>query len=66
MQALKTYLNQQKLTRSAFAKRMGVKPAAVHYWIEGKRKPGHGMARKIHAVTGIPLAKIRPDWWGNP
>jgi transcriptional regulator with XRE-family HTH domain len=53
---LKDYLEQNKITQTAFALEIGVKPLAVHRYISGARKPEAPVLQKIEEVTGGKVA----------
>ena len=48
---LKTYLKRRKLTLKAFAKKVGITPQAIHYYVTGQRTPQLGIAMDIVRAT---------------
>ena len=61
--AIAEYLDQNGITRSEFASRVGVNPEAVRLWEFGLRKPAVRFFKKIEAATGGQLNRrdFRPD-----
>jgi len=49
---LRTYLTRHKMTRRAFAKKVGVSPQAIGYYVKGERRPSLGVAIDIVKATG--------------
>lgn len=50
---LNEFLNENKLSRSDFARRVGVKPSQVSEWLYGKNKPGYDNLRAMASAFGI-------------
>ena len=52
-QILNEFLNENKLSRSEFARRIGVRPSQVSEWLGGKAKPGYDNLRAMAVAFGI-------------
>lgn len=52
-------------TPAAFAKELGVEPSTITRIIKGERKPSVDLARRISDATGVALADLRPDIFGE-
>lgn len=50
---LNEFLNENKLSRSDFARRVGVKPSQVSEWLYGKSKPGYDNLRSMAVAFNI-------------
>lgn len=61
MKILTDWLADNEMTAAALAKRIEASRSAVHRIVTGERNPSPSMARKLSKVTGIPMAKLRPD-----
>jgi plasmid maintenance system antidote protein VapI len=61
MKILTDWLTENEMTAAALAKRIEASRSAVHRIVTGERSPSPKMARKLSKVTGIPMAKLRPD-----
>lgn len=61
MKILTDWLAENEMTAAALAKRIEASRSAVHRIVTGERNPSPSMARKLSKVTGIPMAKLRPD-----
>lgn len=48
---LRTFLKRNRLTRKAFAKRVGISPQAVGYYVKGQRRPSLATAIDIVKAT---------------
>lgn len=46
-QILRDFLQENGLTQSDFARKIGVKPSQVSEWLHGKAKPGYDTLREI-------------------
>lgn len=44
---LKEFLTENNLTRTDFARKIGVRPSQVSEWLYGKAKPGYDMLKKM-------------------
>lgn len=60
--ALKTYREQNNLSRTEVAKRIGITLGMVAHIENGVRKPSPELALKAESV-GIPKNVLRPDLW---
>ena len=49
---LQKFIDQQGMTRKAFAEQVGVTPEAVRLWMCGKRIPRPRLLREIMLATG--------------
>jgi plasmid maintenance system antidote protein VapI len=61
MKILTDWLAENEMTAAALARRLDASRSAVHRIVTGERNPSPSMARKLSKVTGIPMAKLRPD-----
>lgn len=52
-QILNEFLSENKLSRSDFARKIGVKPSQVSEWLYGKSKPGYDNLRAMASAFGI-------------
>lgn len=52
-QILKEFLEENSLTQSDFARKVGVKQSQVSEWLKGKAKPGYDMIKQIAVAYGI-------------
>ena len=50
---LSEFLNENKLSRSEFARKIGVRPSQVSEWIVGKAKPGYDNLRAMALAFNI-------------
>lgn len=50
---LKEFLIENNLTQTAFANKIGAKPAQVCEWLRGKAKPGYDTLRQISLAFNI-------------
>jgi transcriptional regulator with XRE-family HTH domain len=50
---LKEFLNENNLSQSDFARKIGVKPSQVSEWLKGKAKPGYDILRSMALAYGI-------------
>lgn len=50
---LKEFINENGLTVSAFARRVGVKPSQVSEWLKGKAKPGYDYLRAMAVAFNV-------------
>ena len=58
------YLEQQKLTYSAFARKIGVSPQAVRRYVTGERRPSADIMTAIAQATD---GEVRPnDFFDSP
>lgn len=55
---VKTYLEQNALSQTQFAKLLGVTRSHVSKVIAGDRAPSVQLLRKMHEVTGIPVKAL--------
>lgn len=51
---LREFLTENNLTQTAFAIKIGVKPAQVCEWLRGKAKPGYDTLRQMSLAFNIP------------
>jgi len=60
---LADYLAAQKLTREAFAQRLGVHSVTVSKWCSGAMRPSWPMISRVAAETGnkVTAADFMPD-----
>lgn len=61
MKVLTDWLTDNEMTAAALARQLEASRSAVHRIVKGERTPSPSMARKLSKVTGIPMAKLRPD-----
>lgn len=52
MKSLKLYMRKNKLTKSEFARTLGVNYRSVYNWCRGASSPRVEMAIKIEEITG--------------
>jgi DNA-binding transcriptional regulator YdaS (Cro superfamily) len=45
--------------KRALAARLGISPQAVNQW----RQVPHLRAKRVAAIIGVPISRIRPDIW---
>jgi transcriptional regulator with XRE-family HTH domain len=58
---LKSYLSDKNIKHSDFAEKLGVSQVTVTRYVNGKRTPSLGMARRIEDLT---KRKVRiSDWY---
>ena len=50
---LKEFLNDNRLTQTAFALSIGVKQSQVSEWLKGKAKPGYDMLKKMALTYNV-------------
>ncbi len=50
---LKEFLNENNITISGFARKIGVKPSQVSEWLNGKAKPGYDSLRAMSSAFDI-------------
>lgn len=50
---LKEFLDENNLSQSDFARKIGVKPCQVSEWLKGKAKPGYDLLRSMALSYGI-------------
>lgn len=50
---LQDFLNENKLSRSEFARKIGVRPSQVSEWLYGKAKPGYENLRSMAKAFNI-------------
>lgn len=58
--AVETVGSQREL-----AERIGVARQTVGRWLRGAHPPRVDHAQKLHDETGVPLAALRPEVWGE-
>lgn len=63
MDALRTYLESEKLTQAELADRLGVRQPSLNKWLKNGRVPPRRV-RTVEAITGIPASKLCPDVFG--
>jgi transcriptional regulator with XRE-family HTH domain len=61
MKILSDWLTKNKVTAAELARRIDASRSAVHRIVHGDRDPSLTMAQNIARVTGIPLAKLKPE-----
>ena len=52
-QILREFLEENSLTQSDFAKKIGVKQSQVSEWLKGKAKPGYDMIKQMSVAYGV-------------
>jgi len=50
---LNSFLEENQLTQTAFAKKVGVKPSQVSEWLKGKAKPGYDLLKQMSIAFEI-------------
>lgn len=50
---LKEFLQENNLTQTAFANKIGIKQSQVSEWLSGKAKPGYDMLKQISIAFHI-------------
>ena len=55
-----------KIDNKALAFAMGVKQSRMSGWMTGAERIPVERAKKMAALTGIPLYELRPDVWDKP
>ena len=50
---LSEFLELKHLTKTEFAKRIGVKPSQVSEWIKGKAKPAYDILRRMSLAFNV-------------
>jgi transcriptional regulator with XRE-family HTH domain len=51
---LADFLLENRLSQTAFAKRIEIKQGQVSEWLRGKAKPGYDILKKIAVAFGVP------------
>ena len=55
MKKLKLWLEIEERNRIWLARKLGVTPTAVKYWLDGKSNPRKNHIDKINKITGLKL-----------
>lgn len=50
---LKNFLTENRLTQTAFARKVGIKPSQVSEWLSGKAKPRYDLLKQMSLAFGI-------------
>ena len=50
---LKNFLTENRLTQTAFARKVGIKPSQVSEWLSGKAKPSYDLLKQMSLAFGI-------------
>lgn len=53
IQILNDFLKENNLTRSDFARRIGVRPSQVSEWLYGKAKPGYDILKRMAVAFNV-------------
>ena len=53
IEILEEFLADNKLSRSDFARKIGVRPSQVSEWLRGKAKPGYDTLKQIAQAFNI-------------
>lgn len=61
MEALRQYLDRQKMSQAQFAEQVGVKQPSVWEWLNGDSNPSIDSLKKISEITGISIDKLLAD-----
>ena len=51
---IKEFLNENGITQSDFARKIGIKPGLVNDWVRGKAKPGYDNLKMMAKVFNVP------------
>lgn len=58
MEALRTYLEEQRMSQSEFATVLGVSQPTVCDWLSGRSRPKSSRLLQISQVTGISVEDL--------
>jgi len=65
MKTIKYYKSLNKETRQAAAEAIGTTTDYLYQICVGQRKASPKLAKRLSAYSGLTLAEIRPDIWGE-